>query len=218
MRKMNRLVLVLALVSLISAGVLGAAQAQDTTAGSIQCDSDLILNLYIAERFFGYSQTRDQLTAGGADTSTWVDLNSINKGQYTPWFDSAMASSMGGTGTGTTGIGLNEQQVGVVSGSLMMDDASRQTMMNDSMTASGVDTTTLTQLAPSAVAGEAAECSQLRTELNRFFNVVAFNDYSGAFAGMSDMGTTDTSGTTTDTSGTTDSSGMEMTPEATPSS
>src|SRR5215207_6496767 len=99
MRKINRLVLLFALVSLISVGALGAVQAQDTTAGTVQCDSDLILNLYIADRFFGFSQARDQLTAGGADTSTWVNLNTNNKGQYTPWFDSAMAGSMGTTDT-----------------------------------------------------------------------------------------------------------------------
>ena len=97
----------------------------------------------------------------------------------------------------------------------MMDDASRQAMMDDAVTAMGTDTTTLTQLTPSTISGEAAECSQLRTELNRFFSTVAFQYYSGAFASMSDMGVTDTSGT-----GTTNTSGMtgEATPESTPAS
>lgn len=203
MRNMNRFVVVLALVSLLVVGVISAVTAQDTAApASVQCDSDLILNLYIAERFFGFSNVRDQLIAGGVDTSTWVNLNTINKGQFAPWFDHAMMGSMGTIDTtdmtGMTPLGLNDQQVGSLSSTLMLDDASRQLMMDDAVVAAGVDTTTLSQLPPPSVAGEAGECSQLRTELNRFFSTVAFQDYSGAFAGMS--GTGDMSGST-DTTG-----------------
>jgi hypothetical protein len=191
MRKLNRFVVMFTLVAMVFVGALGFVAAQDTTApGTIQCDSDLILNLYVADRFFGFTRVRDQLATGGADVSTFVDLNAINKGQYTPWFDASMMGMIGAAGsteTGvspTTGIGLNDQQLGTVSSTLMMDDASLQEMMNTTVTNMGVDTTTFTQLVPSAIAGEPAECSQLRTELNRFYNTVAFNDFSGAFATM----------------------------------
>ncbi|MBZ0289975.1 MAG: hypothetical protein K8I30_20290 [Anaerolineae bacterium] len=210
MRKLTRFVVVFTILSLVVVGVVPFAAAQDTApaVGTVQCDQDLILNLYIADRFFGFGSVRDQLMASGADASTMVDLNLINKGQYQPWFDSSMAMSASGTEM-TTGLGLNDQHTSTVTSTLMLDDASRQALMDSAAMSSGVDTTTLTQLPAPSITGEAPECTQLRSELNRFFSTVAFSDFSGAFSSMTGTGTTDTG-----TTGTTDMSGATATPAA----
>jgi len=189
MHKLNRLVVMSVLIALVTVGALGFVTAQDTTtAGTIQCDSDLILNLYIADRFFGFTRVRDQLATAGIDTSTMVDLNAINKGQFTPWFDAAMMGTIGASGstetgvTATTPLGLNDQQISTISSAFTMDNAALQDQINTSAADMGVDTTILTQLTPSTIAGEAPECSQLRTELNQFFSNVALQDVTGALA------------------------------------
>ncbi len=205
MGNLKRFLVVSVLVSLVVVmGVLGLVQAQDTTAGSVQCDADLILNLYIAERFFGFNQVRDAMMTSGMDTSSMVDLNTLDWGQYRPWFDMNMANVSDGTRANV----WTDDQVNAVSGMWMMDDSTFDSTMN-----AGTDTSSMTSLTPAAIADEPAECSQLRNELRRFFRIVSFQDLSGGFgttggtlpgAGSDDNANDNTSG------------GAEATPEATP--
>ena len=199
MRKLTRFVAVFTLVSLVAVSAFSfVAVAQDVApAGAVKCDSDLILNLYIADRFFGFTKVQDQIKTAGADTSTWVDLNTIDKGQFTPWFNGEMA------GTSLGALTLNDQQIGTLSSTLLMDAATRQQMMDSVAAGTGTDMTTISPLPQASVAGEAAECTQLRTELNTFFSTVAFQDFSGALGAMpATTGSTDMSGQATVAPGT----------------
>jgi len=210
MRSSSRLIVMIALFVLLAVGVVGLAYAQDATAttdtsttsgtgttGMIQCDADLIQNLFIAQHFFGFDQVASQMATNGADTSGMVDLNTIDKGQYTPWFNAPM------TGTGP----WSPDQINTVSSLLAMDDATLQSTLMQ-----GQDTSTLTALQPVTVAGEPAECTQLRTELNRFFSVLAYGNFSGMLTLPSSTGGTSSSGTGSSGTGSTD-----VTPEATTS-
>jgi hypothetical protein len=191
MRKLSRFVMVCALLSFAAVGTISVVGAQDT-ATTIQCDSDLTLNLYIAERFFNFNGVRERMMQNGADSTAMVDLTLIDRGQYTPWFDSAMANM---TAT-TSGSAMTEEQVQGLSDMLMLDDVSRQQMMSSAMPS--VDMTTLTVLPAPVMTGELPECAGLRMELNRFFTAIAFNDITGMTAAPADTITS----TTTDTTGT----------------
>jgi hypothetical protein len=215
MRKLTGFVAVFMILALVSAGALSVVAAQDATAvpatgSTVQCDSDLILNLYIADRFFGFSKVQSQIQSSGTATTPWVDLNTIDKGQFAPWFSGEMA------GTNMGAITLNDQQIGTLSSTLMMDDATRQQMMDSAAAGTGTDMTTINPLPQPSIAGEPAECTQLRTELNNFFNVVAFQDFSGALGAMpattGSTGSTDTSGAATAAPGATDMAGATATP------
>jgi hypothetical protein len=191
MRRLTRFVMVCALLSFASVGVVGIAGAQDTVpTTTVQCDSDLILNLYIAERFFNYNGVRERMMQSGADSTAMVDLTLIDRGQYTPWFDSAMANMT----AATSGSAMTEAQVQGLSDMLMLDDVSRQQMMDSAMPTT--DLTTVTVLPAPVMTGEMPECSALRMELNRFFTTLAFNDITGMMAAPVDTTvTTDTTGT-----------------------
>ena len=184
---------------LISIVVLAAGialvQAQDTPATGATCDSDLILDLYIAERYLGYNDFRNQLSASGMDTSTMSDPSTFNYGQYQPLFDSyrnmsSTTSQSVGSAEATAdpnmqaGVTYNQPggawdpnfTAGVTS-AYAFDDATFDTNWQ-SFWPEGTDTSTITPLAQSTVAGETAECTQLRQELNRFHRSLAFSDLS----------------------------------------
>jgi hypothetical protein len=190
MRSLNRFVIVCALLSFAAVGAVGVVGAQDTPpATGVPCDSDLILNLYIADRFFNFSGVRERMMQAGADSTTMVDLNLIDKGQYTPWFTSAMPNMNMPNSVST----MSDTQIQGLSDMLMLDDASRQEMMNSAMPST--DLTPVTVLPAPVMTGEMPECAALRTELNRFFTALAFNDITGMMAAPVDTtGTTDTTG------------------------
>lgn len=176
MNKGIRFASVLALFAVLAVSAFGIVGAQDATAvpaagaaGSINCDSDLILNLYIAENYFGFDQVRNQLMMTA--TTSMTDLTAYNRGQYGPWFDASTAMM--------TNPVLTDDQVTTLSGMLSQDDATLQSTLNGGAAAG---TTTTAPLVPLAVPGEAAECAQLRTELARFFQVVAFEHGTGAMS------------------------------------
>ena len=184
MRNVNRFIVVFSIVSLMAIGALSLVTAQDATpaapagAGTmVQCDSDLILNLYTAEHFFNFDKVRDQLMSSGTDTSSMVDLNTIDKGQFTPLFNA-------GTATSAALPALGDQQISDIATLLMMDDASLQSTLSG---ASGASENTLN---PPSVSSESPECSQLRNELNRFFTVIAYQNFTGALTGTGATGTT----------------------------
>jgi hypothetical protein len=171
----------------VSAGFV-AAQDAAPAAGTVQCDSDLILNLYIAERFFGFTRVQQQIQASGADTSTWVDLNTIDKGQYTPWFNGQMVATTDGA------ITLNDQQIGTLTSTLMMDSATRQQMMDSVAAGTGTDMTTINPL-PQTSVGAGGGMYPVRTELI-LFQHGCLQDFSGALSAMPRQPSTDMSAVT----------------------
>ncbi len=185
--------------------VVGASFAQDATEeatmeagsstgtagmGTVQCSSDLIASLYVAQRYFDFGRLNDQWMQSGAST---LDLNQFDYGQYGPLFSnwSSMSSSQSPMWT--------DEQQNTVTGMMTLDDATFQSNVA-SMYPAGTDTTTMSTLNSSTLADEATECSTLRTQLNRFFQVIAFQDLN-----PNNLNTTGS-----DTGSTT-----EMTPEAT---
>jgi hypothetical protein len=186
--RLVRLVLVFSLLAMV-VGLGVVAQAQDTTATGVTCDSDLVLSLYVAQRYLGFNDVRNSISS--TSTSPMLDLNSFNYGQYQPLFDNI--NNMSATGglvaeatpqvDSTTnfiqpGSRWNDEWSAGVTSSLMQDDPTfEQNYLSNAFP--GTDTSTMTPLASSSVAGEAAECTQLRTELNRFYRALAFQDVSG---------------------------------------
>jgi hypothetical protein len=213
MRSYGKFVVLLVFaLSLLSGFAL--LQAQDDTAGTINCDSDLLLNLTIAERFFGFGTFQNQAMTNAADPSSVLDLDTFNRGQFGALHDTQQ--TMLDPIAPNYGI-LTEEQFNNVSSALEQDEASFDTQFN---TATGFDTATGTTLNSSTVAGEVAECATLRTQLNRFFRAVLSEDLtSGMMIGRSEADSAADAGMT-DTEATAEAgdTGSDATPEATPAS
>ncbi len=149
------------------------------TTGSVVCSSDLLVNLYIAERYFGFGGMNDEWMQSGAST---LDLTQFDKGQFAPWFDSMMDMPSG----------MSSEQNAAITDMMLMDDA---TMQQDMM----ANMPDATMLAPATFADDSAECAMLRTTLNRFFLAVASQgSVSMMGVGASPEATTE-AGTSTDT-------------------
>jgi len=144
------------------------------TGGMVTCDSDLILNLYVAERYFGFAGVVDAaMTGNTTGTSAFVDLTTIDKGQYTPLFNTMM--SMMGSTMMMPNTMMTQEQMQTLGNMMNMD----QTAMMDQMATMmppGTDMSSMTTLSTVSVAGEPEECTMLRAELNRFYSLIAFND------------------------------------------
>ncbi len=188
MRTYGKYIVLFVLFAMLVSG-LAVIQAQDTTtSGTINCDSDVMLNLAIAERFFGYGAMHNQMLATAADPSTVLDHNLFNRGQYGSLY--GLQQTMMDPSMPNYGI-LSEQQFNNITGALTQDDAALDSMFNIT---TGFDSTVGSALAASAVAGEAAECTLLRHHLNRFFRAVLSEDVAsgmmigqGMNGGMSGM-------------------------------
>lgn len=142
-----------------------------STNGLVTCDSDLILNLYIAERFFGFSGVMQAAQAANtSNTTAFVDLTKIDMGQFTPWFTRIQGQSML-----MPGMMLTQEQITNMGSMMNMDQTSMMNQMA-TMMPPGTDMSSLTTLTTAAIAGEPQECTMLRAELNAFFNLVAFSD------------------------------------------
>src|SRR5262245_10097948 len=111
------------LLVVVLALMLGAAVlAQDTSqqgdtagqGGDIMCDSDMMLNLYIADRFFGFDRFQTDLAATATDPSQALDLSRYNQGQFGPLFEgfSAMQGTAGQTGDTSNQSGDTSSQAG----------------------------------------------------------------------------------------------------------
>lgn len=208
MRIYSKFAVLLVLVLLLVSG-FSVLQAQDTT---ISCDSDLLVNLSIAERFFGFDTLQNQMMTTNADNSTVLALNTYDRGQYESLYttqQSVMDPSIPNYGI------LTEEQFNNVIRSLSQDDATFDTQFN---TTTGFDAAAGTMLNSGIVADEAAECTALRTQLNRFFRAVLSEDVtSGIMIGHSADGMSNTANMES-TAKATPESMSEATPEATPSS
>ncbi len=149
--------------------------------GLVTCDSDLILNLYIAERYFGFSGVMQAAQAANtSNTTSFVDLTTIDMGQFTPWFKNIHGQSMM-----MPGMMMTQDQITNMGMMMNMDQTSMMNQMATMMPA-GTDMSSLTTLTTASIAGEPQECTMLRAELNTFYNIVAFTDL------QSNMGTSAT--------------------------
>ncbi|MEO8613254.1 MAG: hypothetical protein ABI690_35515 [Chloroflexota bacterium] len=211
MRIYGKFAVLMVLVAMLVSG-LGVLQAQDNTSGMTTCDSDLLLNLSIAERFFGFDTLNKEMMTTASDPSTVLDLSTFDRGQYGSLYTTQQ--SMMDPSKPDYGILSDEQYNNVVS-ALAKNDADFDAQYN---TSTGFDASTGTALNSAAVAGEPAECTTLRTQLNRFFRAVLSEDAtSGMMIGQSaNTSMTDTTGTGEATAEATSSDMADVTPEATP--
>jgi hypothetical protein len=191
---MRKIVKGLSVLVLMLALVAGVMQGQDTSmsTGTIVCDESLITDLYIAQRYFDFGRLNDQWMQSGFST---LDLSQFDYGQYAPLFNNW-------SGMSTTSSPLwTEEQQNSVSGWMTLDDATFQSNLS-SMYPAGTDTTTLSTLNPStSIVDEPAECATLRSQLNRFFRVVAFQDLSPTGGLNSNLQLTPAAEATVETSG-----------------
>lgn len=208
------LLLVLAII-ILGVSAIAPALGQDATqeamtagTGAINCDADLMLNLYIADRFFGYGAVQSQLRAGGVAGA--VDPTVYNTGQFGTLANTVRALQDPATGMMAT-AGWSQDQINALSGMMAMDDATFEQQWD---TAFGGDPTmaTITALTPATVTGESPECTALRTSLYRFWRGVAMQDFTAGMTGSFMSGAGSTMG-----GAATGSSTGEATPEATAS-
>jgi len=135
------------------------------SANGIVCDSDLILSLYVAEHYFGFDGVMAAVTSNSSTTMTPVDLTTLDKGQYAPLFTApimAIPSTV-----------MTQDQMQTAAGMMTMDETAMMDQMA-SMMPSGTDMSGMTTLHSAAIAGEDASCTTLRSELNRFYTILAF--------------------------------------------
>lgn len=170
MRSFRKLISILLAAALISIGMVPVA-AQDEL---VTCDSDLIVQLYIAEYYFNFAGLRAQLMDLGsyfnfasAGTLTEVDLSVFDKGQYTPLF-AQLETLMGEDGMMESPM-MDETLVTDLMTLLPMSPDDMATMMGDAMPAEAL-------LMPATTMDEPAECQALRAELTHFFMAVALRD------------------------------------------
>lgn len=161
MHKINRWTAVIAATSVFFAN--GLVTAQDATAeaapsGTIVCDADLILSLYTAEHFFGFSQIVGMINT--PDPALIADVTTIDRGQYSPLF-STLTNSI-------PIVSMPQEEMQTISSMMQMDAATMQSQVA-SMMPTGAAPATPTVLNGAAVAGEDPTCTVLRAELNRFY-------------------------------------------------
>jgi hypothetical protein len=179
---------------MVVAASLGTVYAQDATAtpddtdtttdGMVTCDADLVLLLYVAERFFDFDSFSSQVSA-----DMMVDIDNIDKGQYQPLFDNMSDKDT---------MQMSDETRSAMSDMMAMSDTDFGARMNEMMM-SGSD---MSMLTVRTLTDEAQECAALRRSLHRFFTALALNDaeMGGIGTGTQTDATTDTSTDTTDTS------------------
>jgi hypothetical protein len=134
-----------------------------STGGMVTCSRDLVVMLYIAERYFGFGSMNQTMM----DSGMGVDVSLIDKGQFSGLFDSMMMDTM-----------MTDEQMSGMSETMMMDDSAVMQNLGDT----GV------MLSPTFVDDEPAECAALRTELDRFFTAVALQDLDGTMEATAEAG------------------------------
>jgi len=171
---------------------VSAIYAQDTE-DSVACDVDLMLDLYIAEKFFGFSSFTNQMTADDIG----FDLNNFDRGQFTPLFDNHMSNA--------DALDMSDELRNHLTETMAMTDAEFDTHFNDEMLPEigemmDADFSTLTILpAAEGMADEANECAALRRTLRRFFMGLIYGEVEFGNITTHSMGATDTTTEPADT-------------------
>jgi hypothetical protein len=175
--------LIIAVLFTLSFGSVFAQEATEPAEGMVSCDSDLILSLYIAERFFGFSSFNDEMSG-----DMMLDLDTIDRGQYSTMFDEL---------DGSTVVEISDETRTSISDMMMMDDATFDAQMGETSLSEGV-------------VEESTECAALRASLRRFFMAIAMSDVSMESAGGAGTGTdTGSSGDTGSDTGSDTGTGQE---------
>lgn len=135
------------------------------SANGIVCDSDLILSLYVAEHYFGFDGVMAAVTSSGSTTMTPVELTTLDKGQYAPLFTAPIVA--------IPSTVMTQEQMQTAASMMTMTETDMMNQMA-SMMPSGTDMSGMTTLKTAAVPGEDPSCTTLRSELNRFYTILAF--------------------------------------------
>lgn len=162
---MVRFGLVAVVAAVLSVAVFTvSAQDDDMMMGTVVCDSDLILNLYIAEYYFGFGQVMDSMMMAEGGDMMGLDLAAYDKGQYAEFFDTMMSMMPGS-------MILTEEQLASVSEYMGMGmDGMMEMMGSDSMMEG------MTTLVTTPITDEAPECTALRAELNLFYTALVYSN------------------------------------------
>jgi hypothetical protein len=189
MRKIIRWIALMAVASLLFSKALVAAQdatPEATASGTIVCDSDLILSLYTAEHFFGFSQIVGMIPT--PDPALIADVNTIDRGQYAPLF-STLTNSV-------PIVSMPQEEMQTISSMMQMDATAMQSQMASMMPA-GAAPATATVLNAASIAGEDPTCTVLRAELNRFYTILNLQHMQNATANTGTTSTGASAATTT---------------------
>jgi len=154
------------------------------SANGIVCDSDLILSLYVAEHYFGFDGVMAAVTSSGSTTMTPVDLTTLDKGQYAPLFTApimAIPSTV-----------MTQDQMQTAASMMTMTETDMMNQMS-SMMPPDTNMSGMTTLKSAAIAGEDASCSTLRSELNRFYTILAFQGMQADMMAMTPEATSSVS-------------------------
>lgn len=212
---MKRNLLFVLVITVLGVIAIAPALAQDATqeagtvgTGTVNCDADLMLNLYIAQRFFGFDAVQNQLRAGGVAGA--VDPTLFNTGQFGTLSNTVRSMQDPNTAM-MANSGWSQDQINGLSGMMAVDDATFEEQWNTTF-GGDPNMANMMPLTPTTVAGEAPECTALRTSLYRFWRAVALQDFTTGMTGSfsNNMGST----------GAQDGTGGDMgaaTPEATAS-
>jgi len=152
-------------------GTATATLIPATTGGRVNangmpiCDSNLILDLYVAEHFFGFDGVMSAAMNNTTNPMTPVDVTQLDKGQYAALFAAPI--------TTVPPTVMTEEQIQSAASMMTLDDTAFMNQMS-TMMPPGTDMTNMTMLTSAAVAGEEPACANLRHDLDRFFTIVAF--------------------------------------------
>jgi hypothetical protein len=159
-----------AIIAALAVGSVSSVFAQDDDMmGSVTCDSELILYLYIAEYYFGFADVLGGMMMDEGSDMMALDLTVYDKGQYAALFDSMM-SMMSDDDMMMSSVALSEEQMTTVAEYMGMGMDGMMSMMGDD--AMMDDMTMLS----SAMMDEADECTALRAELNLFYTAIAYSN------------------------------------------
>jgi len=133
--------------------------------GLVVCDSDLILSLYFAEHYFGFDGVMTNMINVSTNNSSMVDVAKLDKGQYAELFVAPMTS--------TPITMMTQDQMQAAARLMAMDNTAMMNQMA-TMMPPGTSVSSLTVLNPISIPSEDRACTNLRSELNRFYTIVAF--------------------------------------------
>src|SRR5690349_19482026 len=101
------------------------ATPEATASGTIVCDSDLLLSLYTAEHFFGFSQILS--TIPNPDPTLIANVSTLDLGQYTPWVN-MLPNTL-------PIVSMSQQQMQDAANMMTMDDTTMQSQIAASLPA-----------------------------------------------------------------------------------
>ncbi len=156
----KRVLFSLIVLVMAALGIGNSLLAQDAME-KVVCDSDLVLSLYTAEYYLGFGAVLGELATSGMQV---VDVSTIDKGAYAPAFDAMM--------------GMMDESMamenGAVSAEVIAEVVKAMGMPMDEMMGMMEMPEGATALVPVSVEGEPQACTDLRAELNHFYQSLIY--------------------------------------------